>query len=226
MHLLRFLLLFSLVCVYGFGLSSCGEKEEVDKNLKKLNIVCLGDSITYGYKLADPTQESFPARLQQQSKGKWRVQNFSVNGATVLKNGDIPITAQEVYQKAMDSHPDVVLLMLGTNDTKTSNWEFVDAFLTEYKMLIKRLQELESQPHVIVCSVPPVFIDYDIGINAEHIEKVNIMIKQAARVMHADYLDIHTSIAFKPSLFIDGIHPNASGAMEIAHLVFEKITSL
>ena len=226
---MRFILFarnFSLLFVSLLFLSSCAVKEPEREQLATLKIICLGDSITYGHKLSDQARQSYPAQLSKQAHGRWHVLNFGINGATVLNKGDIPITAQKVYQRVMSSHPDVVVVMLGTNDTKNNNWQYLDEFVSDYTSLIEKIQDLPSSPHVIVCTVPPIFVDYPNGINAEREDAINILVKKVATLTNADFLDIYTLMSQEPGLFFDGIHPNRLGAREIATLVFNKVSGL
>ncbi len=223
MFFMRFVKLSSLLLFSLLALSGCLEKTG---NLKPLRIVCLGDSITYGYKLADPERESYPSQLARLSHGQWNVLNSGVNGATVLNKGDIPITAQKEYGRAIKFQPDVVVLMLGTNDTKNANWRYVDEFIGDYVRIVKNFRELPSNPHVISCSVPPISGDYPNGINVKRAKEVNKLLKKAVMASKVDSLDIYTPMLQDASLFIDGIHPNVQGAQAIAGLVLEKISGL
>lgn len=220
----RFAAMLSLFSV--FLLSSCAYKGPVEEQQATLRVACLGDSITYGYKLADPVHKSYPARLSQHSGGLWHVLNLGVNGATVINKGDIPITAQKAYQRLMSSEPDVAIIMLGTNDTKNNNWRFVGDFVRDYTSMIETIEELPSRPHVIVCSIPPILVDYPNGINAEREKKINVLVKKVADIAGVDFFDINNLLLHKSSLFIDGIHPNVTGDQVIANLIFEKISSL
>ena len=92
MHLIRIVKFFCVALVILLSLSACVDKKE---QLSPLKIVCLGDSITYGHKLADPALQSYPGQLSQQAHGQWKVLNCGVNGATALNKGDIPITGEK-----------------------------------------------------------------------------------------------------------------------------------
>ena len=223
MSFMRFVKFSSLVLFSLLALSGCLEKTG---NLKSLRIVCLGDSITYGYKLADPERESYPAQLARLSHGQWNVLNSGVNGATVLNRGDIPITAQKAYERAINFQPDVVVLMLGTNDTKNKNWRYVDEFVGDYMGIIKAFRGLPSSPHVISCSVPPISGDYPNGINTKRAKEVNKLLKKAVIASKVDSLNIYSPMSQRKYLFVDGIHPNVHGAQTIAGLVLEKISGL
>jgi len=226
MRFLRFPATVSLLFIFMIILSSCAYKGPAEKPEITLHVTCLGDSITYGYKLGDPARQSYPAHLSRQSHGRWQVVNAGVNGATVLNEGDIPITAQKVYQDIVHSKPDVVVIMLGTNDTKDSNWRFIGNFINDYTEMIKKMQQLPSKPRVIVCSIPPIFADYPGGINSEREKKINVLVKKAADITGANFFDINRLLLKKSSLFIDGIHPNTKGTEEIAALTFKKLSSI
>ncbi len=202
-----------------FLLSSCTGSEQ----RQELNILCLGDSITHGFKLPDPAQESFPSRMEEHSQGLWHVQNLGVNGATVLSKGDIPIINQDAYRIAMHSSPDVVVLMLGTNDTKNNNWRYISDFLEDYRRIVDSLQHLASRPRVIVCTIPPIFLSPNSVLDVEHVTQVNRMIRSVAAESGAEFLNVHQMLAGKSNLFIDGIHPNALGAVELAGIIYSKI---
>ncbi|MCK5070995.1 MAG: hypothetical protein KAR01_10650 [Desulfocapsa sp.] len=213
----------SIILLLLLSLSSCTDRSNF---LEPLKILCLGDSITYGYKLADPSVKSYPAQLSRLSFGHWDVVNAGVNGATVLNNSDLPITAQQKYERAIKCQPDVVILMLGTNDTKDRNWRHKNQFVYDYAKLVERFKNLPSQPHVIVCSIPPIFGVYSNGINEKRVREVNIFLKQFIVENKIDFLEIHTPLSKKELFLIDGIHPNERGAQEIAKLVFKKVSQI
>ncbi|MBW7893205.1 MAG: G-D-S-L family lipolytic protein, partial [Chitinophagaceae bacterium] len=83
---------------------------------QKIRIACVGNSITQGVRLSHPTEESYPAQLQQLLGNGYEVLNFGVSGKTVIPaNG---YSATDAYQKALHSRPDVVTIKLGTNDSR------------------------------------------------------------------------------------------------------------
>src|SRR5512145_1305125 len=99
------------------------------------NIACVGDSITYGYGLASPNTESYPAVLATLVGSAHRVQNFGVSGATLLKSGDKPYWSEAAFTASTDFAPDVVVVMLGTNDAKPQNWSHEPEFSSDYTEL-------------------------------------------------------------------------------------------
>ncbi|MFV0269607.1 MAG: hypothetical protein ACK5HT_20995, partial [Draconibacterium sp.] len=67
--------------VLAFFLTSFSN-EEVKKKLVK--VACVGDSITFGARLNNPDQHSYPAQLQLLLGKKYQVENFGVGGSTLL----------------------------------------------------------------------------------------------------------------------------------------------
>ena len=94
-----------------------------------LKLIAVGDSITQGDE-DDPYSESYPTHLKKMFSDPSQIEiiNFGMGGKTMRKNGDGPYWNIPMYQEAMASNPDIVVLMLGTNDAKPYNWnqeEFV-----------------------------------------------------------------------------------------------------
>src|SRR4030095_9555908 len=92
------------------------------------HVACVGDSITYGY-LASSTSKSYPSDLQALFGASVRVMNFGRNSATMLSNGDLPYINQSEYTAATSFVSGAgatavvdVIIMLGTNDSKSYNW--------------------------------------------------------------------------------------------------------
>ena len=91
-------------------------------------LACVGDSITHGSGTKIPARESYPAQLAGLLGPGWDVRNFGVSGATLLDKGDRPYTRQRLYKAALDFKADVVVILLGTNDSKPQNWKFKEEF--------------------------------------------------------------------------------------------------
>ena len=98
----------------------------------KTRVACVGDSITYGAGVAGRESNSYPAVLGKLLGDKYEVKNFGVSGATLLKKGDNPYWRQGAFKKATDFKPNIVVIKLGTNDTKPQNrTNHMDEFATD-----------------------------------------------------------------------------------------------
>ena len=97
-----------------------------------VRVACVGNSITYGFKLPDPARDSYPSQLQRMLGDGYEVGNFGHSGATLLRHGYRPYFDMPEYKQAMDFKGDVDVIHLGINDTDPRAWpnladEFVPA---------------------------------------------------------------------------------------------------
>ena len=132
-----------------------------------IKVACVGDSITQG--AGAKSGQSYPSQLQALLGDGYQVGNFGVSGRTLLKKGDFPYWKEKKYQAALAMEPAIVIIMLGTNDTKPQNWKHEAEFDADYRELVKSFQSLKSKPKVFVCRPVPVPGKGNFGIN-EHPE--------------------------------------------------------
>lgn len=187
-----------------------------------IKVACVGDSITKGAG-AGPGK-AYPSQLQALLGDKWKVGNFGVSGRTLLKNGDHPYWKEKAYQDALAMVPDVVIIMLGTNDTKPQNWKFESEFVADYTELVKSFQVLPSKPRVYVCRPCPVPEPGNFGINEKNLQEWIKRVDAIAKDMNLGVIDMHKALEDKPKLLPDRVHPNAEGAGEMAAAAFKELT--
>ena len=178
-----------------------------------IRIACIGNSITAG------RYDSYPAYLDSLLGEGYNVQNFGVVACTMLKNGDYPFWNEPKFSQVLEFQPNIVTIMLGTNDSKPLNWEYKDEFISDYISMIDTLRSLESNPNVYVCLPPPAF-SIQWGINDSIITADIIpMIKQIAEEKNTPLIDFYTPFVDKNDLFPDDIHPNSEGLLEFAKII-------
>ena len=195
-------------------------------NPAKIKVACVGDSITFGHGIPDRDTNSYPAQLGHMLGDGWEVQNFGVSGHTLLKKGDAPYIKSPQYQNALAFQPDVVVIKLGTNDTKPKNWRQKNAFIGDYLQLIDSFRTLESQPVVWLCNPVPVFPEqWGIKDNVVRHEVIP-RIQYIARMAGAPILDLYTPLKSHPEFFPDKVHPNAAGAKEMARFVAAQLSNV
>ena len=89
-----------------------------------VRIACVGDSITWGYTIThDRLARAWPGVLQKLVGKKYKSEDFGHNGATLLKKGNLPYWTTPEFKGATKFDPNIVIIMLGTNDTKPQNWK-------------------------------------------------------------------------------------------------------
>jgi lysophospholipase L1-like esterase len=181
-------------------------------------VACVGDSITWGGKKV--RGKSFPTVLGKLLGDKYEVKNFGQSGRTMLRKGDKPYDTKA----ATDFKPDIVIIKLGTNDTKSRNWKNKADFVADCIAMIKHFQGLSSKPKVWLCRPVPAYPG-NFGISGKVIEKeVLPLIDEAAAKADVEVIDLFTALSGKKDLFPDAVHPNVEGHLLIAEAVHSAIT--
>ncbi len=207
-------------------LISVGYAQPIDpsKYPSPIKVACIGNSITYGAGIADRPRDSYPSQLQRMLGDRWVVRNFGVSARTLLKKGDYPFWNEEAYAQAKAFLPDVVVIKLGTNDTKPQNWKFRNEFYADYKAMVKELKALPSHPQIFLCKPVPAYA-VQWGINDSVIvHGVIPAVEKLAKNEKLAVIDLYTALSGKPSLFPDHIHPNPEGAGLMAKTIYKALT--
>ena len=190
-----------------------------------LKIACIGDSITEGSGLSNPAVESYPARLQRLLGTNCIVRNYGISGRTLLKKGDYPYWREAYFKQSHDWLPDLVLIKLGTNDSKPYNWKHGTNFVAEFEELVASYASLASAPRIIACTPCPVFgngaFDIKPGTVATNIAPA---IRDLAARLDLGLIDFHDRLAGHSAWFPDTVHPNSKGTAAMAAIVFDALT--
>ena len=183
-----------------------------------VRVACVGNSITWGG-LGDL---SYPAQMGKLLGSGYAVRNFGVSGRTLLRKGDYPYWNEETFYDALDFLPHIVIIELGTNDTKPWNWTYHDQFFADYTDLIREFRSGGRNPQIYLCLPPPAF-QTNFGITDSVIRKVIPLIDSLRRESHTLFIDLYSYFQGKGTYFPDGIHPNADGYGLMAALVRDSI---
>jgi acyl-CoA thioesterase I len=185
----------------------------------QIKVACVGNSITYGATIKNRDHLSYPAQLDSILGEGWEVKNFGVSGSTLLKNGDRPYWKQKAYNEAKNFNPDVVIIKLGTNDTKPQNWKFQNEFISDYIAFIDTFRSLSSKPIIFICFPVPAYPERwgisDSTIRIGVIPKIKIISKKAKTPI----IDLYKPLTNHSEWFPDKIHPDANGAGEMAKVI-------
>ncbi|MEP2775277.1 MAG: GDSL-type esterase/lipase family protein [Luteolibacter sp.] len=187
----------------------------------EVKVACVGDSITQG--AGAEKGKSYPSQLQRMLGDGWKVFNFGKSGRTLMKKGDHPYWKEKVYQQALGSKPDVVIIMLGTNDSKPQNWVYKAEFEADYRELVDSFQKLESKPRIYICRPCPVF-GKNYKISEAPVQEEIVIIDKLAAEMNIGLIDMHAALEDFPKLLPDGVHPNTEGAGKMAAAAFTALT--
>lgn len=199
-------------------LSPVGLRAQPDEPLR---VACIGNSITQGSNDAS----AYPQQLGSLLGSGYSVKNFGVGSRTLLNKGDFPIRKEAAYQNALAFNPHILIIKLGTNDTKPQNWIYQNEFVPDYLQIIGEFREVNPQIQIYACRPVPVFQD-GFGISGaillnELLPKID-SVMQMARV---ETIDFYTAMLDKEGWFTDGIHPNTNGYAFMAGVARDSILS-
>jgi lysophospholipase L1-like esterase len=194
-------------------------------------VACVGDSITVGARLA--AGESYPDVLAGVLGAGWTVGNFGEHGTTMIKapsSGKDSYWMAPAFARSQAFAPDVVVIMLGSNDAKPANWRAgANTYEADYRAMIALYAGLPGQPRVLVALPPPVFPGPSSGIDPRSLETgVLPATARVAAEAGVAVIDVHAAFAADPRRYFgkgdgrdlgDGVHPNAAGARLIAATV-------
>lgn len=179
-------------------------------------IACVGDSITAGSGLANPQTESWPARLGELLGPDYEVKNCGVSGSTLLKNGNKPYWKVSAFATATKFQPDIVIIALGGNDSKSINWDSHQGeFAADANALIDHFAALPSAPKIYLALPTPAF-SKAFGVMESNNERIRGILREVGKSRHLTIIDLYSPLREDPALFQDGIHPLAEGAAKIA----------
>ena len=190
-----------------------------------IKVACIGDSITEGAGLSNPSSESYPARLQRLLGTNYVVRNYGVSGRTLLKKGDYPYWKEAYYKQSHDWLPDVVTIKLGTNDSKPYNWKYGTNYVAELEELVTTYATLASAPRIYLCTPCPVYgtgaFDISPGVVATNIVPA---VRDIAARLGLGLVDFHVRMAGHQEWFPDTVHPNTRGAAAMAAVLSDTLS--
>jgi len=184
-----------------------------------VRVACIGNSITDGSGIDMAETRGYPAQLQQLLGDGYHVRNFGVGARTLLNHGDRPYMKELAWRDVLAFNPHVVVIKLGTNDSKTDNWKFKEEFANDYQMMIDSLNQLPAKPRILLAFPIKAFKDRWTITEKVITEEVIPEIVKVAEKNNLETIDLHAVVNDNAWMTTDGIHPNAKGAGEMAKSV-------
>jgi lysophospholipase L1-like esterase len=184
-----------------------------------VKVACVGDSLTQS--------TEYPYNLWNMLGNQtYSLRNFGAGSTTVLQASETPYVNTTVYQDALHFQPDIVLIMLGTNDAQPSLIPYNATFVADYIQIIQSFQALQNNPKIYVVLPPPIFSDQGGKMNSHYFQS-NIIpnIIQAANQTGVPTIDVFSAMYGHPEYSTDGVHINPAGSKVIADTIYAAITS-
>lgn len=231
--ILIIVLILALIICGGFaylyfnGMSGIASTSEAAAG--QMKIACVGDSITYGHGTTSWPNNTYPAQLQNLLGEAYHVNNYGVSSFAVQVNADRSYRTLEHYQESLAYHADVVVFMMGSNDSKPENWVEAATFKSDLVSLLESYGDTE----IILCTPAAAFFleEQTEGVTNHDIQptvvtEIAAICREVAQEQGYTLLDIHALTAEHAEWFEkDGVHPSDTGAAAIAQAVYDCMLS-
>lgn len=192
----------------------------------KVKIAFVGDSITYGAGLTDRTNEAFPYLVKKELFNNYNVANFGVSATSALSTAKAPYINTPEYKESLEFAPDILHIMLGTNDIKNENWDLgKDNFIDDYMKIIDSYRAVNPEVDVYIGVPPRIFKENVYGTRSTKIlEEEGIpAIKELAKKANATLVDYFEPLKDSGEYFPDFLHPDSNGHKIMADIVMDTI---
>ena len=187
-----------------------------------IRVACIGNSITFGSCIDMNDVLGYPAQLQKLLGSGYFVRNFGIGASCMASTSEKPYMKLRAWKDAKDFNPNLVVIKLGTNDSKPQNWN-PDDYRRTYQAMIDTLKSLPAHPKIYL-AYPIKAFKVQWGINDSTIVNGVIpIIQKLAKKNKLPVIDLHAVVTDPNLIVADGIHPNAKGAAVIAKAVGEAI---
>ena len=189
-----------------------------------VRVACIGNSITDGHGIDMRSAYGYPALLQKRLGDNYWVKNFGVSARTMLNKGDYPYMNEVAWKDALAFKPDVVVIKLGTNDSKGHNWQYGAEFRQDLEQMITALKAASVKPQIYLCTpIKAEKTTWDIN-DSIIVNQIIPIQQQVAKKYGLKVIDLHSLFEGGEALMLaDGIHPNGKGAERLAEIISEKI---
>ena len=207
---------------------------------ERVKVACIGDSITYGYGLADRANESYPAQLQrmldEKFPGRYEVRNFGNSGRGIYldsmrgaeKRG---FRWMPEHKAALEWKPDVVICNLGINDNGEYIKEYAGGrrrgqFADDYIALLGDYRKAKAKVKLFLWTKLSPLAEGQRFYRSPEPFLMQADLEKVAAKMQATGLDMQEPLREQmDEIFArDKIHPNVAGARIIAETTFKALT--
>ena len=205
-----------------------------------INVACCGDSITYGVNLTGAgtaTGQTWPAQLAAMLGSGYNVSNFGYPGLSLMQVNPQPSShpayiTTSYYTSAINSSPNIVIIMLGTNDASFApasgqNWDqtYDNTYKSQYQQLIRNFQNLASHPKVYVCYAPHCFGSNQYGIDANIVDNSlpGLINQLVTGVTGVGVINCNRAVESMNADFGDNVHPDANGEKALADIIYNAV---
>lgn len=208
-----------------------GQYLDTEPRENQVRVACVGDSITYGHGIYNWPERNYPQVLQTLLGDHYHVRNFGVCGRCVQDLSDQPYRKEERYRQSLAYSADILIFMMGTNDSKPENWHGENAFKQAVQELLDSYISGEKKPEIYLCTPATAFFAEGFSetvtkfdVQPSVVDTVTEIIREIAHERGYTLIDIHSLTGKNPQWFAaDSVHPDREGAAAIAEAVYKTI---
>ena len=191
-------------------------------SVRPVRITCVGAS-----DVASPTPygtQNWPDLIAPMLGYEYAITNCGASGTTMMRNGNLPYWNTQQYTNSLNSSPDIVIIMLGSNDSNPSNWPIQTNYVPDYESLINQYRNLPSHPRIYLNTLLTVYANGNFGISDPIVTgQLCPIIRQIAADEKLPVIDVNAATKNMPQNFPDNVHPNVAGAKVVAATVFDGL---
>jgi acyl-CoA thioesterase I len=193
-------------------------------NAQTVRVACVGDSIT-----ALPS--SWCGTLSTKLGAGYMVRNFGVSGTNLAKGVGQPYWSSSQYTPSHTFAPNIVIIMLGTNDAFSFSWSGAKShFVADYKELLDTYTSLASKPKPYMIIPTPIGTSpfgHDGDLLATEVVPLVKQVAMEKMVPTIDAFTLFGGAMFDTSLYSasDQVHPNAKGQQLLGDEVYKVLMS-
>jgi acetyl esterase/lipase len=187
-----------------------------------IRVACIGNSITHGSGIDMMDEKGYPAQLQRLLGNGYLVKNYGVGARCMMSTSDHPYMNEQAWRDAKAFQPQVVVIKLGTNDSKDYQWN-QSQYERDYQAMIDTLCSLPSKPAIYLCTPVKAFRDKWGITDSVIVNGVIPSIQKIARKNKLTLIDLHAVITDPKDMTADMIHPNEKGAGKMAGRIAEEL---
>lgn len=187
-----------------------------------IKVATVGDSLTYGYGLENREHDAYPSILSDLLGSHYQVHNFGLSGRSLQSTADYPYFKEKNAQLSLESQADIVIIMIGSNDSRGPYWNR-ERFTDEYRAMVESYLAMESQPDIYLV-VPPFVPTSRFGLNNQIVkEDLQEIIPMVGREYNLPVINLYPLTEGQAAYYSDGLHLTPLGNQVIAQEIFSQL---